>query len=42
LRYKIVDRVNGVFRRVPLLHGASKWLVRAGKHALTWARRKAA
>jgi glycosyltransferase involved in cell wall biosynthesis len=41
LRYRVADQVNRFFRRVPLVHWASKHLLIAGKKALAWAKRKA-
>jgi glycosyltransferase involved in cell wall biosynthesis len=41
LRYRVVDTLNGAFRRIPLIHWASKGLLLAGKKAWSWARRRA-
>jgi glycosyltransferase involved in cell wall biosynthesis len=41
LRYRLVDKLNGAVKRVPIVHWAGKRLLLAGKSAWRWARRGA-
>jgi glycosyltransferase involved in cell wall biosynthesis len=41
LRYRLVDKLNGAVKRVPLVHWAGRRLLLAGKRAWCWARRGA-